>query len=129
MNAPLTAVSLFAGIGGFDLALHRAGVAVTAAVEIDPACRAVLARHFPQTALFPDVSEVSGDQLRATGFDPRNGILAAGWPCRNAASDSGSHASGGTVRSTWKIGSRPRIAHVDWPTRVPSATPATAAIV
>ncbi|MGO8506545.1 ABC transporter permease subunit, partial [Rhizobium leguminosarum] len=32
-----------------------------------------------------------------------------------AASDSGSQASGGTVRSTWKIGSRPRIAQTDWP--------------
>jgi DNA (cytosine-5)-methyltransferase 1 len=82
MNAPLTAVSLFAGIGGFDLALHQAGITVTAAVEIDPACRAVLARHFPQTILFPDVSEVTGDQLRATGFVPRDGVLAAGWPCQ-----------------------------------------------
>ena len=80
--SPLTAVSLFAGIGGFDLALRQAGVTVTAAVEIDPACRAVLARHFPATTLLPDVSEVTGDQLRATGFDPRNGILAAGWPCQ-----------------------------------------------
>jgi DNA (cytosine-5)-methyltransferase 1 len=80
--AALTAVSLFAGIGGFDLALHRAGVKVAAAVEIDPACRAVLARHFPSTTLLGDVSEVTGDQLRTAGFDPRNGILAAGWPCQ-----------------------------------------------
>ena len=43
--------------------------------------------------------------------------IADGWPSRNAASDSGSQASGGTVRSTWKIGSRPRIAQVDWPTK------------
>ena len=47
--------------------------------------------------------------------------IADGWPLRNAASDSGSQASGGTVRSTWKIGSRPRIAQVDWPTSVPSS--------
>ena len=52
--------------------------------------------------------------------------IADGWPSRNAASDSGSQASGGTVRSTWKIGSSPRIAQVDWPTSVPSATPTTA---
>ena len=49
--------------------------------------------------------------------------IADGWPLRNAASDSGSQASGGTVRSTWKIGSSPRIAQVDWPTSVPSITP------
>src|SRR6185436_5000002 len=52
--------------------------------------------------------------------------IADGSLLRNAASDSGSQASGGTVRSTWKIGSRPRIAQVDCPTSVPSATPATA---
>jgi DNA (cytosine-5)-methyltransferase 1 len=79
---PLTAVSLFAGIGGFDLALARAGAEVTASVEINPECRAVLARHFPKTTLFPDVSEVTVDQLRAAGFVPGRGVLAAGWPCQ-----------------------------------------------
>ena len=49
--------------------------------------------------------------------------IAEGWPLRKAASESGSQASGGTVRSTWKIGSSPRIAQIDWPTSVPSATP------
>lgn len=78
----LTAVSLFAGIGGFDLALERGGVQVAAAVEIDPACRSVLRRHFPQTTVLNDVTEVTGDQLRAAGFDPRHGILAGGWPCQ-----------------------------------------------
>jgi DNA (cytosine-5)-methyltransferase 1 len=80
--APLTAVSLFAGIGGIDLACQRAGIDVRAAVEIDPGCRGVLARHFPGTALFEDVTEVTGDQLRATGFDPRHGVVCAGWPCQ-----------------------------------------------
>jgi DNA (cytosine-5)-methyltransferase 1 len=79
---PLTAVSLFAGIGGLDLACQRAGIEVRAAVEMDPGCRAVLARHFPGTALFDDVTEVTGDQLRTTGFVPRRGVLAAGWPCQ-----------------------------------------------
>lgn len=54
----LTAVSLFAGVGGFDLALQRAGVQVTAAVEIDPAARGVLADHFPHTRLYEDVTRV-----------------------------------------------------------------------
>jgi DNA (cytosine-5)-methyltransferase 1 len=79
---PLTAVSLFAGIGGLDLACQRAGIGVRAAVEIDPACRGMLARHFPATTLFSDVTEVTGDQLRATGFDPRHGVVCAGWPCQ-----------------------------------------------
>ncbi len=79
---PLTAVSLFAGIGGLDLACQRAGIAVTAAVEIDPGCRGVLARHFPATTLFEDVTEVTGDQLRSAGFVPHRGVVCAGWPCQ-----------------------------------------------
>jgi DNA (cytosine-5)-methyltransferase 1 len=81
-GGPLTAVSLFAGIGGLDLACQRAGIDVRAAVEIDPGCRSVLARHFPAAALFEDVTEVTGDQLRATGFVPRHGVVCAGWPCQ-----------------------------------------------
>lgn len=77
----LTAVSLFAGIGGIDLALERAGVKVVAAVEIDPAARGVLADRFPGVKLFNDVCEVTGDELRAAGFVPDRGILAGGWPC------------------------------------------------
>ena len=53
--------------------------------------------------------------------------IADGWPSRKAASDSGSQASGGMVRSTWNSGSSPRIAQTDWPTSVPSAMPAIAA--
>ena len=41
--------------------------------------------------------------------------MAEGWPSRKPASEIGSQASGGTVRSTWKIGSSPRSAQVDWP--------------
>jgi DNA (cytosine-5)-methyltransferase 1 len=78
----LTAVSLFAGIGGIDLALKRAGARVAAAVEIDPDCRGVLRRHFPGTAIFNDVTEVTSDQLRAAGFVSGRGILGAGWPCQ-----------------------------------------------
>jgi DNA (cytosine-5)-methyltransferase 1 len=81
VSAGLTAVSLFAGIGGIDLALQRAGVNVVAAVEIDPDCRGVFARHFPDCHLFSDVTEVTGDQLLAAGFVPGRGILAGGWPC------------------------------------------------
>lgn len=79
----LTAVSLFAGVGGFDLAFKRAGVKVTAAVEIDKKCRDVLAQHFPETKLFDDVKEVTGEQIRATGFIPERGIIAGGFPCQD----------------------------------------------
>lgn len=85
-------------IGGIDLALERAGVRVVATVEIDQPCRGVLARHFPQTTLFEDVTEVTGDQLRAAGFVPGRGILAGGWPCQDL-SIAGRRAGLGGARS------------------------------
>jgi hypothetical protein len=100
----LTAVSLFAGIGGFDLALERAGADAKAAVEINGECRGVLARHFPQTALFGDVTEVTGEQLRAAGFVPGRGIITGGFPCQDL-SVAGRRAGLGGARSGlfWEI--------------------------
>jgi len=79
----LTAVSLFAGVGGFDLAMQRAGIKVTAAIEIDKKASEVLAKQFPTTKLFNDVKEVTGEQLRATGFIPERGIITGGFPCQD----------------------------------------------
>ena len=79
----LTAVSLFAGVGGFDLALQRAGVEVKAMVEWDKNAQGVLRHRFPDTALFGDVQEVSGDELRAVGFVPERGIITGGFPCQD----------------------------------------------
>jgi DNA (cytosine-5)-methyltransferase 1 len=79
----LTAVSLFAGVGGFDLAMQRNGIKVTAAVEIDKKASEVLAKRFPETKLFNDVKEVTGEQLRATGFIPERGIITGGFPCQD----------------------------------------------
>lgn len=79
----LTAVSLFAGVGGFDLAMQRNGIEVVAAVEIDKKCRDVLAAKFPQTKLFDDVKEVTGEQLRSAGFIPERGIITGGFPCQD----------------------------------------------
>ena len=78
-----TAVSLFAGVGGFDLALERAGVKVVASVEIDKKAQEVLRRHFPDSTIFGDITGVTGEQLRAAGFDPANGIITGGFPCQD----------------------------------------------
>ena len=78
-----TAVSLFAGVGGFDLALERNGVKVVASVEIDAKARDILARHFPNSQLFNDVTTVTGQELLNAGFDPKNGIIVGGFPCQD----------------------------------------------
>jgi len=78
----ITAVSLFAGVGGFDLALERNGVKVVASVEIDKKCQDVLAKHFPQSKIFGDIQGVTGEQLIQSGFIS-NGIIAGGFPCQD----------------------------------------------
>ena len=47
----MKAVSLFAGVGGFDLALERNGIEVVASVEIDKKAQNVLRRHFPNATI------------------------------------------------------------------------------
>ena len=79
----LTAVSLFAGVGGFDLAMERNGIDVVAAVEIDKHARGVLAKQFPNTTIFNDVTEVTGEQLKSAGFIPERGIITGGFPCQD----------------------------------------------
>jgi len=79
----MKAVSLFAGVGGFDLALERAGVTVVASCEIDKHARGVLQQQFPNSTLINDVKDVTGDQLRELGFDGNNGIIVGGFPCQD----------------------------------------------
>jgi DNA (cytosine-5)-methyltransferase 1 len=78
-----TGVSLFAGIGGFDLAMERAGINVVATVEWDKHAQGVLARRFPNSKLYGDITGVTGEQLIDAGFDSANGIITGGFPCQD----------------------------------------------
>jgi DNA (cytosine-5)-methyltransferase 1 len=79
----ITGVSLFAGVGGFDLAMERNGVKVVASVEIDKHCKSVLERKFPDAKQFDDVTTVKGSDLIGAGFNPSKGIIAGGFPCQD----------------------------------------------
>ena len=79
----LTGVSLFAGVGGFDLAMERNGVDVVANIEIDKQCQQVLAKHFPNAKQFSDITDVKGSDLIAAGFKPNRGIITGGFPCQD----------------------------------------------
>ena len=48
-------VSLFAGVGGFDLGLERAGMQCVGQVEIDKHARSVLEKHWPNVPKHDDV--------------------------------------------------------------------------
>ena len=78
----MKAVSLFAGVGGFDLALTRNGAEVVASVEINKNSRKVLQKQFPNTTNLEDVKNVTGQQLFDLGFDS-NGIIVGGFPCQD----------------------------------------------
>ena len=77
-SKPLTFGSLFAGIGGFDLGLERAGMRCEWQVEIDPYARAVLAKHWPDVRRHEDVRT----------FPPPEGewgvdVICGGFPCQD----------------------------------------------
>jgi DNA (cytosine-5)-methyltransferase 1 len=71
----LTVGSLFSGIGGFDLGFERAGFEVKWQVEIDPFCRKVLEKHWPNVRRYEDVRTV-GDELEPVD------IVVGGDPCQ-----------------------------------------------
>jgi DNA (cytosine-5)-methyltransferase 1 len=76
----LRVLSLFAGIGGFDLGLERTGGFKTVAFcEIDPFCRRVLAKHWANVPNLGDVRNVTAACLIGRGIIPD--VIAAGFPC------------------------------------------------
>ena len=77
------AVSLFSGIGGFELALQNQGIRNVASVEIDKHCHKVLEARFPLFAHYTDVNQVTGKDLLDAGFNPNTGVITAGFPCQD----------------------------------------------
>ena len=73
----LTFGSLFAGIGGFDLGFERAGMQCKWQVEIDPFCRKVLAKHWPNVRRHDDVRTFPPDG------DWSVDVICGGFPCQD----------------------------------------------
>ncbi|HEY4153530.1 MAG TPA: DNA (cytosine-5-)-methyltransferase [Pseudolysinimonas sp.] len=75
-------LDLFSGIGGFSLGLERAGMKTVAFCEIDPFCRRVLAKHWPEVHCYPDVRELSAQHLTADGHGSID-LISGGFPCQD----------------------------------------------
>lgn len=79
--------SLFSGIAGLELGLLRAGFGpVLWHCEIDPFCRKVLKRHFPDAAQYEDVRHLHADGYYAAGDKevrrevPAVDVICGGFP-------------------------------------------------
>jgi DNA (cytosine-5)-methyltransferase 1 len=80
IHRPRTFGSLFAGVGGFDLGAEANGMACTWQVEIDPFCRAVLAKHWPGVdRSVTDVRAASAVSLA------RVDVIVGGFPCQDVS--------------------------------------------
>ena len=69
-------VSFFAGIGGFDLGLERAGHECVGQVEIDPYALGVLEKHWPNVPRFGDIRTLDAATL------PDAELWCGGFPCQ-----------------------------------------------
>jgi len=57
---PLRYGSLFSGVGGMDIGLDRAGLECSFQVEIDPFCRQILTKHWPNVPKYENIKNCYG---------------------------------------------------------------------
>jgi DNA (cytosine-5)-methyltransferase 1 len=91
--------SLFTGIGGIDLAAEWAGFTSVGMCEIDPYCRKVLRKHWPDVPIWEDVRDVTRESVRARGIDHID-LLTGGFPCQ-PHSLAGKRLASGDERDLW----------------------------
>lgn len=75
----LKIVSLFAGIGGFELAFKSVDAETILMCEIDPIAKHVLTSNIPNTPIIDDIRDIKN---LPNGTD----ILCAGFPCQDLSS-------------------------------------------
>ncbi|MGP1602096.1 DNA cytosine methyltransferase [Treponema sp.] len=71
----MTHGSLFSGIGGFELGAQRAGIKTIWNCEINPFCRKILKKHFPETIQYTDITALKNP--------PYVDIISGGFPCQD----------------------------------------------
>lgn len=92
-------LSLFAGIGGLDLGLERAGMQCVGQVEIDPFCRKVLAKHWPNVWRHDDVRTLTGELVRQ--HCGRVDLICGGFPCQDISQSGRKVGIGGERSGLW----------------------------
>ena len=74
-------LSLFSGVGGFDLGLEQAGMETVFQCEYDKQCLTVLEKHWPQVPRWNDVSTLTGEYILKHA--PVIDVIAWGSPCQD----------------------------------------------
>jgi DNA-cytosine methyltransferase len=74
-------LSLFSGVGGFDMGLENAGMETVFQCEWDKHCRSILDRHWPTVPKWDDVSTLTGEHILAHA--PVIDVVAWGSPCQD----------------------------------------------
>jgi len=90
----LRVLDLFSGMGGFSLGLEATkGFETIAFCEIDPFCRKVLAKHWPDVPCFEDITKLEMGELNGLG---KVDVICGGFPCQDiscAGKGAGIHAA------------------------------------
>ena len=74
-------LSLFSGVGGFDMGLENTGMQTVFQCEWDKHCRTILDRHWPTVPKWDDVSTLTGEHILAHA--PVIDLVAWGSPCQD----------------------------------------------
>lgn len=104
LNCPcktgMNVLSLFAGIGGLELGLERAGMTVVGQVELDPFCQQVLAKHWPDTPRHDDVRTTI--EWWESEPRPHVDIICGGFPCQDISNAGKQAGITGERSGLWK---------------------------
>jgi DNA (cytosine-5)-methyltransferase 1 len=92
-------LSLFAGIGGLDLGLERAGLTTIGQVELNPWARTVLAKHWPTTPRHDDVRTTI--EWWRSEERPHVHVIAGGFPCQDISNAGARAGITGPKSSLW----------------------------
>jgi DNA (cytosine-5)-methyltransferase 1 len=74
-------LSLFSGVGGFDLGLERAGMETVFQCEWDKHATKILEKHWPNVPRWTDVSTLTGEHILSHA--PVIDVVAWGSPCQD----------------------------------------------
>jgi DNA (cytosine-5)-methyltransferase 1 len=77
----MNVVSLFSGVGGFDLGLEQAGMKTIYQCEWDKHATNILQRHWPDVPKWGDITTLTAQEILRHGQNPD--VIAWGSPCQD----------------------------------------------